>query len=29
MRSFAEDEVDDPDEIDWEAAANEANQRAE
>lgn len=29
MRSFAEDEVDDPDSIDWEAAANAANERAE
>jgi hypothetical protein len=29
MRAFAEDEVENPDEIDWEAAANEANQRAE
>jgi hypothetical protein len=28
MRSFAEDEVDDPDAIDWEAAAEAANQRA-
>lgn len=29
IRSFAEDEVEEPDEIDWEAAAEEANQRAE
>jgi hypothetical protein len=29
IRSFAEDEVENPDDIDWEAAANEANQRAE
>lgn len=29
IRDFAEDEVDNPDDIDWEAAANEANQRAE
>lgn len=29
MREFAEDEVDNADEIDWEAAADEANQRAE
>lgn len=29
IRSFAEDEVKNPDDIDWEAAANEANQRAE
>lgn len=29
IRSFAADEVDNPDDIDWEAAANEANQRAE
>lgn len=29
MRAFAEDEVDDPDNIDWSAAANEANQRAD
>jgi uncharacterized protein YaiE (UPF0345 family) len=29
IRSFAEDEVDNADDIDWEAAANEANQRAE
>jgi hypothetical protein len=27
IRSFAEDEVDNPDDIDWEAAAEEANQR--
>jgi len=29
IRDFAEDEVDNAEEIDWEAAANEANQRAE
>ena len=29
IREFAADEVDNPDDIDWEAAANEANQRAE
>lgn len=29
VRSFAEDEVDDPDEIDWDAAASEVNERAE
>jgi hypothetical protein len=29
IREFAEDEVDDADSIDWEAAAAEANQRAE
>jgi len=29
IREFAEDEVENPDDIDWEAAANEANQRAE
>ena len=29
IREFAEDEVDNPDDIDWEAAANEANRRAD
>jgi len=29
VRTFAEDEVDDPDEVDWEAAASEINSRAE
>jgi uncharacterized protein YaiE (UPF0345 family) len=29
IRGFAEDEVENPDDIDWEAAATEANQRAE
>jgi len=29
VRDFSEDEVENPDEIDWEAAAEEANQRAE
>jgi len=29
IEAFAEDEVENPSEIDWEAAANEANQRAE
>jgi hypothetical protein len=29
IRSFAEDEVEDVEAVDWEAAANEANQRAE
>lgn len=29
VRDFAEDEVENPDDIDWEAAADEANQRSE